>query len=328
MVRTIDLTLHRFEIHIQYNTTTAEKEGIIDEYQKGLIKDLVINGNDKLNKAMDAYQRGDNTSLKELIKSGYLNKQQIHKLDLLGDEELDIGFLNVGRKGQAMVPKDAMFSLDDVSFTSGSGDPLTPGQSFMHVGNDSISLPSGIQYSPAMGAMHSPQPGLVLQYVVFDIVTQMTKVKTRDVDKNSNINRYSPHLQPIQSYHSPGMHGISSNMFGFPDEFTNFNFDVNRSQMSQNSPLLQPQQRTKATRKSRSKNGTRTRKNKRRSSSTSRNGTTKGSKKMKKGGGLGVKKMAGKYSPRSRRARIERFLRKRKERVWTKRVKYDVRDIL
>ena len=230
MVRTIDLTLHRFEIHIQYNTTTAEKEGIIDEYQKGLIKDLVINGNDKLNKAMDAYQQGDNTSLKELIKSGYLNKQQIHKLDLLGDEELDIGFLNVGRKGQAMVPKDAMFSLDDVSFTSGSGDPLTPGQSFMHVGNDSISLPSGIQYSPAMGAMHSPQPGLVLQY--------------------------SPHLQPIQGYHSPGMHGISSNMFGFPDEFTNFNFDVNRSHMSQNSPLLPPQQRTKATRKSRSKNGT------------------------------------------------------------------------
>ena len=190
----------------------------------------MINGNDKLNKAMDAYQRGDNTSLKELIKSGYLNKQQIHKLDLLGDEELDIGFLNVGRKGQAMVPKDAMFSLDDVSFTSGSGDPLTPGQSFMHVGNDSISLPSGIQYSPAMGAMHSPQPGLVLQY--------------------------SPHLQPIQSYHSPGMHGISSNMFGFPDEFTNFNFDVNRSHVSQNSPLLPPQQRTKATRKSRSKNGT------------------------------------------------------------------------
>ena len=38
-----------------------------------------------------------------------------------------------------------------------------------------------------------------------------------------------------------------------------------------------------------------------------------------------MKKMVGKYSPRSRRARIERFLRKRKERVWTKRVKYDVR---
>ena len=123
----------------------------------------MINGNDKLNKAMDAYQRGDNTSLKELIKSGYLNKQQIHKLDLLGDEELDIGFLNVGRKGQAMVPKDAMFSLDDVSFTSGSGDPLTPGQSFMHVKRFHF-LAVGYSIQSSNGAMHSPQPGLVLQY--------------------------------------------------------------------------------------------------------------------------------------------------------------------
>ena len=237
--------------------------------------------------------------LKDLIKSGYLNKQQIHKLDLLGDEELDIGFLNVGSKGQAMVPKDAVFSLDDVSFTSGSNDPLTPGQSFMHIGNESISLPTGIQYSPAMNAMHSPQPGLVLQY--------------------------SPHLQPIQSYHSPGMHGISSNMFGCPDEFTNFNFEVNRSNMSQHSPLLPPQRkggRSKATRKSRTANGGggRAKKTKRRASSTSNEKKTE--KNAKK---VGVKKMVGKYSPKSRRLRIERFLRKRKERVWTKRVKYDVR---
>ena len=33
----------------------------------------------------------------------------------------------------------------------------------------------------------------------------------------------------------------------------------------------------------------------------------------------------GAYSPESRRARIERFLDKRSRRVWTKKVKYDVR---
>jgi hypothetical protein len=33
----------------------------------------------------------------------------------------------------------------------------------------------------------------------------------------------------------------------------------------------------------------------------------------------------GAYSPEARRRRIERFLEKRKRRVWTKKVKYDVR---
>ena len=31
------------------------------------------------------------------------------------------------------------------------------------------------------------------------------------------------------------------------------------------------------------------------------------------------------YSPESRRLRIQRFMEKRKRRIWTKRVKYDVR---
>jgi len=245
---------------------------------------------------MDAYQRGDAGPLKDLLQSGFLNREQIHNIDLLGDEELDIGFLNVGRNGPVLAPKDTMFSLDDVSFTSGSADPQTPGQSFMHVGNESITLPVGIQYSPAMNALHSPQPGLVLQY--------------------------SPHLQPIQSYHSPGMHGISSNAFGFPDEFTNFNFDVNRSIMSQYSPQLPPRRtdlggylKKNGTRKNRAN----ARKSKRRSSSAGTR-AAKGTKSK-----AGVKKVVGKYSPKSRRLRIERFLRKRKERVWTKRVKYDVR---
>ena len=37
------------------------------------------------------------------------------------------------------------------------------------------------------------------------------------------------------------------------------------------------------------------------------------------------KHYVGAYSPESRRRRIERFLEKRKRRVWTRKVKYDVR---
>ena len=42
-------------------------------------------------------------------------------------------------------------------------------------------------------------------------------------------------------------------------------------------------------------------------------------------GGSGSKHMVGAYSPRARRARIERFLEKRKQRVWTKKTQYSVR---
>lgn len=37
------------------------------------------------------------------------------------------------------------------------------------------------------------------------------------------------------------------------------------------------------------------------------------------------KKYVGAYSPESRRKRVEKFLEKRHKRVWTKKVKYDVR---
>ena len=43
-------------------------------------------------------------------------------------------------------------------------------------------------------------------------------------------------------------------------------------------------------------------------------------------GGSGSKHMVGAYSPRARRARIERFLEKRKQRVWTKKTQYSVRE--
>ena len=39
----------------------------------------------------------------------------------------------------------------------------------------------------------------------------------------------------------------------------------------------------------------------------------------------GEKGYIGAYSPESRKERIERFIEKRKRRVWTKKVKYDVR---
>ena len=41
--------------------------------------------------------------------------------------------------------------------------------------------------------------------------------------------------------------------------------------------------------------------------------------------GKPIKRMVGDYSPESRRARIARFMAKRHKRIWTKRVKYDVR---
>ena len=43
----------------------AEKEGVLDNHQKGIIKDLIISGDERVVHAMDAYQGGDKKELRE-----------------------------------------------------------------------------------------------------------------------------------------------------------------------------------------------------------------------------------------------------------------------
>lgn len=67
-----------------------EEIGMIDKYQKGYIKDLIISGDSTFHSIMEKYEKGDKRELEELIRSGCLGRRQ--SIDLLDD--LDFDFLN------------------------------------------------------------------------------------------------------------------------------------------------------------------------------------------------------------------------------------------
>jgi len=83
------------------SASDLEDQGIIDRSQKGIIKDLIISGDDALQTALDRYEQGDKSQLESMIKSGRLQSYQSSKgggtgsnIDILGD--LDLDFLTVG----------------------------------------------------------------------------------------------------------------------------------------------------------------------------------------------------------------------------------------
>jgi CCT motif len=70
-----------------------EEKGLIDRQQKGILKDLIICGDEELQQALDQYEAGDPSVLENMIKSGALQNKAVPDLDLLGD--LDLDFLTV-----------------------------------------------------------------------------------------------------------------------------------------------------------------------------------------------------------------------------------------
>eukprot|EP00566_Odontella_aurita_P004406 CAMPEP_0113535330 /NCGR_PEP_ID=MMETSP0015_2-20120614/5645_1 /TAXON_ID=2838 /ORGANISM="Odontella" /LENGTH=785 /DNA_ID=CAMNT_0000434571 /DNA_START=348 /DNA_END=2705 /DNA_ORIENTATION=+ /assembly_acc=CAM_ASM_000160 len=80
-----------------------EDKGLIDRTQKGVLKDLIIAGDDALQEALDRYEEGNSSALETMIKSGKLQSNSSADIDVLGD--LDLDFLTVdddfGRLGVA-----------------------------------------------------------------------------------------------------------------------------------------------------------------------------------------------------------------------------------
>ena len=82
--------------------------GLIDRTQKGVLKDLIIAGDDNLQSALDRFEEGDPSFLESMIKSGKLQSNCSGDIDVLGD--LDLDFLTVddddfGRLGSGVVEK-------------------------------------------------------------------------------------------------------------------------------------------------------------------------------------------------------------------------------
>jgi CCT motif len=70
-----------------------EDKGIINRNEKGVLKDLIISGDEALQEALEKYEKGDKSQLETMIKSGLLSQKLPADLDLLG--ELDLDFLTV-----------------------------------------------------------------------------------------------------------------------------------------------------------------------------------------------------------------------------------------
>jgi hypothetical protein len=85
-------------------SSELEQKGMIDIEQKGILKDLIISGQDnELQHALDMYEQGDVKVLERMVQSGTLSNRAMTDIDLLGD--LDLDFLNVsdGQDGNAAV---------------------------------------------------------------------------------------------------------------------------------------------------------------------------------------------------------------------------------
>jgi hypothetical protein len=115
------------------SASDLEDKGIIDRNQKGILKDLIICGDEQLQEALDKYEKGDKSQLEGMIKSGALSQKLPADMDLLG--ELDLDFLTVddatiGSMGHQNVEHSSVpnntnnarssKSLPHISFPSGS----------------------------------------------------------------------------------------------------------------------------------------------------------------------------------------------------------------
>lgn len=75
------------------SASDLEEKGLIDRQQKGILKDLIICGDEDLQHALDQYEDGNPAVLEDMIRSGALQNKAVPDLDLLGD--LDLDFLTV-----------------------------------------------------------------------------------------------------------------------------------------------------------------------------------------------------------------------------------------
>lgn len=96
------------------SASDLEEKGLIDKNQKGILKDLIICGDEELQQALDQYDAGNPEVLETMIKSGALQNKAVPDLDLLGD--LDLDFLTVTDLGEGAVEPEhrdgpGMYSL-------------------------------------------------------------------------------------------------------------------------------------------------------------------------------------------------------------------------
>jgi hypothetical protein len=87
-----------------------EEKGLLDRQTKGIMKDLIIIGDEELQAAIDRYENGDPSVLEEMIQSGALQNRLPKDLDILGD--LDLDFLTMDESSLLPPPAHNMMMMN------------------------------------------------------------------------------------------------------------------------------------------------------------------------------------------------------------------------
>eukprot|EP00546_Thalassionema_frauenfeldii_P000435 CAMPEP_0178936782 /NCGR_PEP_ID=MMETSP0786-20121207/25377_1 /TAXON_ID=186022 /ORGANISM="Thalassionema frauenfeldii, Strain CCMP 1798" /LENGTH=578 /DNA_ID=CAMNT_0020615249 /DNA_START=56 /DNA_END=1793 /DNA_ORIENTATION=- len=110
------------------SASDLEDKGIIDRNQKGVLKDLIISGDEALQEALDKYEKGDKSKLESMIKSGLLSQKLPAEIDFLGD--LDLDFLTVDDGTIGSMENQNVKALPHPASTFPSGSTIGEGSSY------------------------------------------------------------------------------------------------------------------------------------------------------------------------------------------------------
>jgi hypothetical protein len=118
-----------------------EEHGVIDKYQKGVFKDLIISGDSAMASALEKYEHGGDMSDIQALIAGSSGRRQ--SIDLL--DGLDLDFLNVKKHFGGSFDGDLFF--DELESGGGPDDPFK-----LPLGYSAEEAPRGPQGLPPAAA--------------------------------------------------------------------------------------------------------------------------------------------------------------------------------
>eukprot|EP00615_Pteridomonas_danica_P008421 CAMPEP_0114358956 /NCGR_PEP_ID=MMETSP0101-20121206/22654_1 /TAXON_ID=38822 ORGANISM="Pteridomonas danica, Strain PT" /NCGR_SAMPLE_ID=MMETSP0101 /ASSEMBLY_ACC=CAM_ASM_000211 /LENGTH=390 /DNA_ID=CAMNT_0001502255 /DNA_START=229 /DNA_END=1401 /DNA_ORIENTATION=- len=336
------------------SASDLEDLGIIEPHEKGIIKELISNGDERLQEALDKFEEGDSNELENLMSNGLLSKKT--SIDLL--EDLDFHFLQQAGleqlessqdPAQLATPLQPTSAATPFSSVNGLGSlPPVPSTGFLSTGSAlSAALNSGIGGASGGGGggggdgWGRKTHDLTLDDISFDGSFDDGCERRVRSDSVSSVNSMSG-FRVNGSNISPSMLGQN-----FPDVFD----DMNENRLSAGSngrPNTRPSSRRNVLTISTSTLTCTTSSSSAPIDIPSRSKGRGNSIAALVDAGMMADRMTefesldalqeddmsdsvggphyvGAYSPESRRRRVARFMEKRGRRIWTKKVKYDVR---
>lgn len=141
-----------------------EDKGLLDRETKGILKDLIIIGDEELQQAIDRYEGGDPSLLEEMISSGALQNRLPKDIDILGDLDLDFLTMDANMDGMEEVgglignidPLHSGDNLDDIITSS-----LNPTQRIPSQAHPGYSAQAQLQHNNMSGKQVDGQPNMV-----------------------------------------------------------------------------------------------------------------------------------------------------------------------